>query len=303
MVIDATLKQYVTQVQQQVPESAAWQQALSTLVTEMLKTRRIGRPQRGKALMGVYQDITTCLERWLLETLPEAIARYSERSQPLAEWLSQQLQRAYRQVLTDDLLKQLALDAQGHPAQSEARHHALSQLLDAIQLSGRLAHPHRNKFNPGFYDLLYDEAVNRTWVYLCRHIDSYDPDRGQNKRFMNWVNFRLDRMIIECRRDFDEQDVEELPSYSDLENLMQPAEPESLVDDLRECIGQDQEHLFQQTHIRDRPDVSFQAIALARLDNESWEAIANRFDVKIPTLSSFFQRCCSKFAPKFQEYL
>lgn len=303
MVIDATLEHYITQLQQHPQATEAWQHALLALVESILRSRKIGRALRGNSLTGIYLEITTRLENWLFESLPKAIAQNPPAVDAVTAWSSQQLYYAYRHVLSDDLLKQLALEAQNHPAQSVERHHALSQLLDAIQLSGRLAHPHRKTFAPEFYELLYDEAVNRTWVYICRHIDTYDPDRGQNKKFMNWVNFRLDRMIIECRRDVDEQDVDELPSFSELENLAQPSEPDSLAAELHACIEQDQDQLFQQAHIRNRPDVSFQAIALARLEDESWEAIASRFNVKVPTLSSFFQRCCTKFAPKFQEYL
>jgi hypothetical protein len=84
--------------------------------------------------------------------------------------------------------------------------------VEAIRLSGKLSHPHRTRFSPQFYDLLYEEAVNKTLMYVCRKIDKYDPERGQDKKFMTWVNFRLDRVIIETSREFKDPKLVDLPS-------------------------------------------------------------------------------------------
>lgn len=72
---------------------------------------------------------------------------------------------------------------------------------------------------------------------------------------------------------------------------------------MRDCIEQDVDQVFRQAYIRDRPDANFRAIALARLNHRSWDELSTELGIKVPTLSSFFQRCCDKFAPKFQEYL
>ena len=120
---------------------------------------------------------------------------------------------------------------------------------------------------------------------------------------MNWVNFRLDRMMIECRRQFSERHTQELPNLNDLEQLSQPEPKSSLAKDVHDYIATDRDHQFKSTHIRKRPDANFQAIALARFADQSWEEISTQFDIKTPTLSSFFQRCCNKFSDQFRELI
>ncbi|MEO0867464.1 MAG: hypothetical protein AAFY17_03240, partial [Cyanobacteria bacterium J06642_11] len=258
-------------------------------------------PPRGKPLAGIYKDICDRIRQQLMELLQDCLDK--GLLQPDPTWGYQLRAQATQTALTDPLLKGLALEAQGQPNPSALRQHALLQLVEAIRACGRLAHPHRAKFTPSFYKLLHEEAVNRTLVYVCQKIDTYDPNRGQAQKFMNWVNFRLDRMVIECRRQFSDRDTQELPNLNDLERLSQPEPKSSLATDVREYIANDPEGVFQSTHIRKRPDASFQAIALARFNDQSWEEISTQFDIKIPTLSSFFQRCCDKFSDQFQALL
>lgn len=274
------------------------------IAEQLLRSRKIGRAPKGEPLMGIYKVISDRLRDELLAQLPHALKRYEVQRLAARDWGQILINQASRTILDDDQLKQLALDAQAHPAQTPHRQHALRQLVEGIRLSGRLAHPHRSKYSPQFYDLLYEEAVNRTLTYVCRRIETYDPARGEKQKFMNWVNFRLDRMIIECRREFGATMVDEIPCLDDLDldTVAQPEDPDSLVDEVRNCIERDAEQVFAAAHIRNRPDANFQVIALARFEGKSWDDISQELSIKIPTLSSFFQRCCQKFAPIFQAY-
>lgn len=277
---------------------------MGALAERLLRSRKIGRAPRGEPLAGIYKGVSDRLRDELLIQLPHALTHYPAEWGSARDWGQDLVNQASRAVLDDALLKQLALEAQSHLDQLPLRQHALMQLVEGIRLSGRLARPHRHKFSPQFYDLLYEEAVNRTLTYVCRRIETYDPERGEKQKFMNWVNFRLDRMIIECRREFGDSMAEEIPCLDDLdlEIVAQPEEPDSLVDKVRECIERDVENVFASAHIRSRPDASFQVIALARFEGKSWEHISQELSIKIPTLSSFFQRCCQKFTPIFQSY-
>ncbi|MEM1254806.1 MAG: hypothetical protein AAGI69_20405 [Cyanobacteria bacterium P01_H01_bin.21] len=271
------------------------------LVDMMMRSRKVGRPPRGEPLAGIYKEICDRIRQQLTQLLQDYLDEGLLQTD--TTWGYQLRTQATQTALTDPLLKGLALEAQRQPNPSSLRQHALLQLVEAIRACGRLAHPHRAKFAPSFYTLLYEEAVNRTLVYVCQKIDTYDPNRGQAQKFMNWVNFRLDRMVIECRRQFSDRNTQELPDLNDLERLSQPEPESSLAKDVREYIAADRDNLFKSAHIRKRPDASFQAIALARFADQSWEEISARFDIKIPTLSSFFQRCCDKFSENFQELL
>ncbi|NJN56010.1 MAG: hypothetical protein HC879_00170 [Leptolyngbyaceae cyanobacterium SL_5_9] len=282
--------------------SPAQTPVLIQLVDEILRSRPIGRALPGQLLSGVYQEIFERTRDQLFSAIVDALNHYNSTQESVRDWAIALQTNALKQVLDDAPLKQLALEAQRHLPKTAERQHALTQLVTAIKLSGRLARPHRTTFTPSFYDLLYDEAVNRTLTYICCAIDKYDPERG-DKKFMNWVNFRLERVMIDCRHEFSDRETVELPNLNDLEHLAQPEESESPVQLLRDYIEQDAEQVFQQTYIRDRPDANFRMIALDRFDDKSWEDISLRLGIKIPTLSSFFQRCCQKFAPKFQEHL
>ncbi|NEQ42214.1 MAG: hypothetical protein F6K00_01105 [Leptolyngbya sp. SIOISBB] len=301
--MESELEQILHQAQQATGERRA--EALAAIVRVLMRSQLLGRPSKDEPQNPVYQALRDRLQTHLLAAATAAIDRYQrDRGDAVSAWSAAVQATGLREALTDDQLKQLALEAQRHPTRSPQRQHALTQLIEAIRRSGRLARPHRTKFAPAFYDLLYEEALNQTLTYVCRKIDNYDPERGTAQKFMNWVNFRLDRQIIECRREFNEQDAQELPNLNDLEAIATPGpEAASLAHEVRDYIAADPDGLFQTTHIRHHPKASFQAIALARFADRSWEDIAREFAIKIPTLSSFFQRCCDKFAPQFQRLL
>ncbi|MGP1384846.1 MAG: hypothetical protein ACTS2F_14870 [Thainema sp.] len=301
--MESELEQYLHQAQHATDESSR-AQALSEIVAVLMRSQKLGRPPKDDPNHEIYQALRDQIREQLLIAVSVGVGRYQRDRDAVQDWSAAVQAEALRAALSDDQLKQLALEAQRHPARSPLRQHALTQLIEAIRRSGRLAHPHRSKFSPPFYDLLYEEALNQTLTYVCRKIDTYDPERGTAQKFMNWVNFRLDRQIIECRRDFNEQDAQELPSLNDLDAIAAPTpESSSLADEVRQHIATDPAGVFQATHIRNRPDASFQVIALARFAGQSWDDIATDLDIKIPTLSSFFQRCCDKFAPQFQRLL
>lgn len=297
---ESTLIQHVQKAQRFPSESKERRAALFELVDLILRARKIGRAPGHSQLSGVYLTIYNRIRMELLSLLDKSLDTIHP-GPSVRQWAIVQLQQASCNGLDDDLLKALALEAQRHPPQTPDRLHALTELVEAIRISGRLIRPHRSKFTPQFYQLLYEEAVNQTLIYICRRIDTYDPDRGQAKRFMNWVNFRLDKILIECRRAFSDREIQELPDLNSLELIPQPEAESTLSDDIRDFIASDPELVFCNTHIRNRPEANFQAIALARFAETSWEEISEKFSLKIPTLSSFYQRCCKKFAPLFQE--
>lgn len=298
--MDKRLEQLVREAKQHTPQTEFWQLALTQLVKKILRSRKIARPPIGQPLSGIYQEIHIKLQQELFLKLSEEISNYNPKCTSVRTWVNTIQNQVFRTVLDDSQLKKLALEAQRHPPQTELRQHALSELVEAIRLSGKLSHPHRTRFSPQFYDLLYEEAVNKTLAYVCRKIDKYDPERGQEKKLMTWVNFRLDRVIIETRREFRAKNIVDLPSLDDLEKKLLRHESASLLDQVRESIEDDAKNLFKQTHIRNRTDANFQAIALARFSGKSWEEISVKFAIPQSTISVFFQRCCDKFRSQFR---
>ena len=301
--MDEQLTPLILKVQQCTCSPEQRRNAVTELVDEILRSRKICRPLNRQPLTGIYWTIYQQVREQLRQTLEQDINQYNLSSPRVRDWISIQRDRAFKTVLTDESLKQLALDAQQHPPSSEARNHALRELVQAIGLSGKLSRPHLGQFSPEFYALIYDEAVNQTLMYICQHIDNYDPNRGKRQQFMNWVNFRLNKQILDSYRDFQNSQFQTVSSLADLENIPQPEAAIPVSDQIADWIRDDADNQFKRHYIRNRPDANFQAIALATLAGKSWEQIATEFGISASTLSSFFYRCCHKFAPKFQHYL
>ena len=300
--MDERLEKLVSQAQQHERYSQERQTAVSQLVEQCLRSRPICRPLGSQPLVDVQQEIYEQVRQQLEETFSQELDSYS-RQTTVRDWTNALRNQTFCQILEDRALKKLALAAQRYPPNTQLRRHLLGELVEAIQLSGRLCRPHREKFAPSFYELLYEEAVIETLTYVCKNIDKYDPQRGKDHKFITWVNFRLDKCVIECRRRFSKVDTFTLPSLADLEKIQPQETAPSLAEMMRECIEEDADQTFKQAQIRNRPDANFRAIALARFSGRSWEDISSELGIVVPTLSSFFQRCCHKFAPKFRNYL
>lgn len=299
--MDEQLEQLVLEAQRHARQTPERQLALEELVQEILRSRKIARPPMGEPLGGIYQEIYDQIKQQFLQQIDSELDNYKPKRMSVTEWAKTLRNQACKKALEDgQLLKNLALEAQQHPPGSRLRQHALTQLIEAIRISGRLCHPKRPGLSPKFYHLLYDEVVNKTLIYVCRKIDNYDPERG-DKKFMNWVNFRLEKVFIECEGEFRNQDIDVLPWPDDSFDIVAPEEPISLFEMVRECLEADVGKVFQKEHIGYRKDANFRAIALKRFDGQSWKEIAQELELKIPTLSSFFQRSCEKFRSQLKQ--
>jgi DNA-directed RNA polymerase specialized sigma24 family protein len=300
--IELLVKELLENCQQKNLPKLTQQVLVKKLVDEMMRSRPICRPHRGKVLFGVYREIYEQLQQQLINDFLDKLTIKNLPTMEAKSWAISIRNQAIKKILDDTQLKKLGLSAQNYEANSELRQYALAELIEAILWSNRLCHPHREKFLPQFYELIYEEAVIETLTYVCTHIDKYDPERG-GRRFMNWVNFRLDKLILEYRRKFNNFKIEQLPSLKDLDNLIQPDEQPLLSEIVRQYIEEDPQKLCQRNHIKNRIDANFQVIALARFAGQSWEEVSQKLDIPIPTLSSFFQRCCNKLAEQFKQDL
>jgi hypothetical protein len=301
--MDQRLEQLVAEAQQYAPQTERRQLVLTQLVDEIMRSRKICRSLGNQPLFGIYQKIYQQVRQEMLCNVDQELNQYNPKHTPIRVWANNFRNRAFKNILTDVQLKNLALEAQCHPPHTELRQYALGELVEAIRLSGRLCRLHKESFfSPQFYELLYDEAVNITLTYVCQKIDNYDPERG-DKKFMNWVYFRLEKVLLELSQDFQKNNIMRTPSLSELETFVQPESTYLIYESLRDFLEKDYENIFQSTHIRNRVDANFSSIALARISGKSWQDISQELGISIPTLSSFFQRCCEKFRPKFQQYI
>jgi DNA-directed RNA polymerase specialized sigma24 family protein len=211
----------------------------------------------------------------------------------------------------DEYLRQLVEIAQQHPPNSRDRKKALAKLISVLQQSKQLTRPRRGQFQ-GFYEEIYREALQRLFTYVCDRIDDYDAQRG---RVLQWVNFLLSRrFFIEASREVlptvpkgvDPKAVTRL-SLEDLDSNnpseLNPQLTPSLSEDLKHYLQEDPDGIFQMTCITQCPKANFQYIALKRLDGYSWQELAAELNLGISTLSSFYQRSITRFAPKCRQDL
>jgi len=211
----------------------------------------------------------------------------------------------------DNHLRQLAIAAQRQPKGSSTRQRALTELISTLLQSRKLCRPRQGQFRL-LYEEIYAEALQRLFSFVCDRIDDYSIQKGE---VLQWVNFLLNRrFFIEASRDYlpavykgmDARSVKRLT----LEHLDQsnPSElnPQlipSLSQEVKACLEEDPERLFQGACVIDHPAANFQYIAVKRLEGYSWQDLSTELDIPVPTLSSFYRRALSRFAPKLKAYL
>jgi hypothetical protein len=279
--------------------------AINQLVATILRSRPICHRFKGMPLTGIYQEIYLQAKEKLVNhiKIQTDLAQNSQQSRitvispPLSAVALYRLQnQIFLEHLDDQQLKSMGLAAQSFALNSELRTYALTELVRAIKFSGRLCRPHRSKFSADLYQTLYEEAIAETLGYICLNIDLYDPERG-DKKFMNWVNFKLDKSVLKCYEQYHKYAQFEIPSSETLEQIVQEIAVPDLTEVLREYLIKDPEQIFSTTHIRNRPDANFTQVALAKFSGKSWEEISHQLEIPIPTLSSFYNRWCRRFAP------
>ena len=211
----------------------------------------------------------------------------------------------------DQQLQELALQAQQYPAKSVQQRLALTKLIHTLKKSGQLTRPKSGSFS-GMYEAIYEEALQRLFVHICSRIDTYNPTRG---KVIQWANFLLSRrFFIEASRDIlptlpkgvnpkevIRLSIDELDRHnpSDLNPCLIP----SAGEELRRYIEEDPDGQLAAVHVENHPTVTFQWLVLKRLDGFSWKELSVELGIRIPTLSSFYQRTLKKFTSKFRDYL
>lgn len=204
-------------------------------------------------------------------------------------------------------LQELVTQAQQASVFSQRRI-ALNKLITAIDQSGRLSR--LGKWNGVlYYDELYNEAKSETFMEICRKIDNYNPQYP----VMVWANQILKWRFSDLTRKERKRGLTNLPkgqksnTIPSLDKLeLDIASSDNSDEDmvlLREFIADDPDNVLKSQHIKNRPEATFQSILLMICDSQSWNNISNSLGVPVPTASSFYQRCLTKFLPYLQNSL
>ena len=206
--------------------------------------------------------------------------------------------------MNEQQLQELALKAQQHPLGTTIRRITLSKLIDGIYRSSKLCYPYKGQFL-GVYEQIYQEAVQDLFLYICKNIDKYDPERGV---FMAWVNMLLSQRFFKEAIPKIIGNANEINLESSvLENLEDLAFKNSEEKDnyifalkkIRQYIEINPKGIFKQAHIKKYPQVNFQEIAVKRWSGISWKDISSELNIPVATLSNFYQRTLEKFRDEF----
>ena len=213
-------------------------------------------------------------------------------------------------MFSDRQLHELAIEAQGYPALSSQRQVLINRLANYILQSPSLGHPQINSWNSSQYQDFYDDALQETLLIICRTIENYDPTRP----IMAWVNFHLKNQFSSVVKRYYRQGITHIPrsqqaitcfpSLDELEKDIAVEETISNAQLLRQFLQDDPEDRLKNEHIRGRPDITFQVLAIAKfIEDRTWTEIAQDSNISIKTLSSFFSRKLEQLMPYFNQYL
>lgn len=191
------------------------------------------------------------------------------------------------------------LQACHYPPDSRQRKHYLTKIIRVIA-------PKLWRVNTPYYA----EALQKTWEYFIRNVcTTYDPSRAllttwlnvylryRHKDLVKWAAADRQKLILldpqasEAEGDASKV-IKEVPSkdYGSLD----------LLEQVIHWVETDADGVLRQTHLMGCPDINCQTIILLRLPPETpWKEISARFNEKVPTLASFYQRQCLPRLRKF----
>jgi hypothetical protein len=208
-------------------------------------------------------------------------------------------------------LQQQVKEIQQYSVQSSERKLLLNRLVNDICRSGKLGHPQKTSWPFGLYADLYNEALQRTLLDICQKVDHYNPEHP----VMAWVNFRLSCEFINVVNDYRKQGLTQLPkagesspvvSLPTLDDLTVSTafEEDPTIQLLQQFLQTDPDGLLQNRQLRERPEITFQSLAIAKfIEGKSWAELATNLEISAQTLSSFFNRQLKDLIPYLKNYL
>lgn len=210
-------------------------------------------------------------------------------------------------------LQQLVNEAKRYPADSEnatdraKRRIALNKLINAIRCAGRLSQQTQWLGLPNYEDY-YHEALQHTFIEICRHIEQYNPQYP----VMAWVNQIFGRRFYDVVKKDRKRGITLLPKNQENTKVLSldelnkdlPVDNEiSEQEQLKEIIENDPENFLNNEYIKEHPKASLKAILLLVLEGKQWKEISEELGVPLSTASSFYQRRMHKIITYLKKYI
>jgi hypothetical protein len=202
-------------------------------------------------------------------------------------------------------LRKLIEDTCKHPPRSVERQKGLTEIIRAIEQSGRL-------WQENIPD--YEDALQQTWLYLCRNLceantaqQPYDPNRSS---VITWLDKYLKRRLQDFRIEADNQKARTVQPIPGSEEKTDPVDnlpagsdrPLAILEETIEWVQTDPDGELSRVHINGHPEVNCQVLILRCLPHRtSWKKLSEEFGLPISTLNSFYRRQCLPRLRKFAE--
>lgn len=203
----------------------------------------------------------------------------------------------------NEALQRLVSEACKHPAHSEKRQVKLQEIVRVVMKSDQLW----MEDTP-----YYEDALQQTWLYLCKKPERYDPTRGT---VITWLNSYLKWRLKDLSQASWNPEVRTVDFYmlwtkeiygqikmedKITEYLLADPDIPPILEETRIWAETDSSGELRKTHVKNRPDVNCQILILLRLPPENqWETIAEKLQVAQSTAQTFYRREATPRLRKF----
>jgi hypothetical protein len=190
---------------------------------------------------------------------------------------------------SEQTLQELIRNAQNYPKNSKDRIRCVTKIVREIVgiYKQKIIYPSVSLTSSPLAHEIWNEALQKTLTSVLLNIDEYNP---QESLFLEWVNGIF---------------VQQNSSTIDPYTPIAPSDVASIEnwEDLWEVIEQDPRGRFKEKFWQ-TPEANFQAIALQRRDNKSWEEIIKFFGLTDNAeIGQFYRECTQDFRGIFEEFV
>jgi hypothetical protein len=228
----------------------------------------------------LYQEICYLAQQYVRSRLFEFLSESSPTPERFAELSAIIQSETWRQILREEQLKALAIYVQQQPSESLSFQKAIDVLIRALLLSN-----HLKKRPEWVSEEAYREAQCLLQLWIYQNIQRFDPSRGS---FLAWINFHFDKRhfaeATELKRN------KQFGFTTNVDDLDLPSASSEDSSGSNLLLWLQEDYIFRIPN-RDKPEVTFLDLVLARSLNQSWQEIADRFGFNwFTTPHNFFKQ-------------
>jgi len=277
------LQQLALVAQQYEPPTPQWQYAMQELINGIMRSRKLRG--RGKFSQDVYQEAINTMCLWLYRK----INTYDATKGSFMTWINTRLSYILletRQECHDPLVQQLngKIIRTKYQLTAIVREGLVIDLNFWLKSVLRLSNPGQNFPNP----ILFLQII----VLILVQMYQVNPQQTEI------ILFELAQQTLSLSSKLVSIESE----TRSIETIAQSPSNPSLSEQIRHYLESDPQGLCQ-VHCRANPQATFQAIALKRLDGESWQQISDCFNIRVTALSNCFQRTLQRLIPHIRSYI